>query len=274
MLDRPYIYVYNGDALADNATYLEVTVPTEGDSDFHLRRGAGINTVCRQFMARNAIRYQLFGRQINVGGPGDYPLVPELVYPAASFISMDLINTLRSNNPYPGVPGSIPNYWSQIAFQGVRRYQGGALPRTGYPYYERPYTLTTAIVVAWAGRAPAAFQQLTVGQTFVVPVQDYDFELFKMSFLIQVAQAPVPVPSVDKVKMTLYDVEGRQMMSAPVVDELLNDISVNYNSVYPVPPVLYPVGSQIKFDIWSLLIDTEIPATLEVNFHGKWRLPK
>jgi hypothetical protein len=59
-----------------------------------------------------------------------------------------------------------------------------------------------------------------------------------------------------------------------VVDELLNDISVNYNSVYPAPPVLYPVGSQIKFDIWSLLIDTEIPATLEINFHGKWRLPK
>jgi hypothetical protein len=43
-----------------------------------------------------------------------------------------------------------------------------------------------------------------------------------------------------------------------------------------VPPIVYPVGSQIKLDLWSmyLLNDPLFPYRVELTFFGAQRIPR
>jgi hypothetical protein len=168
-------------------------------------------------------------------------------------------------------------YFSQLAFQGVRRFPASTPRETAYRYYEKPYAWSSNIVVNWSGRLAPGETVMAAGQQFNVPVQDYDFVFHYLALTEQLVGLAPPFnaiqPCNQSIKLMLYDVDRNQLMSAPVCDFLLGYGSRNYNSLFPVPPLVYPAGSQILFDIHSLLRITTLPCNLQITFFGTRRMP-
>jgi hypothetical protein len=268
-VDRPFIYVFDADALTDGLSYNNLQVPVLADSTFFLRRVSGLPAVASRIQIRNHRGQQLFSAPSQI--PLDYPLAPELEYEPGSAISFDLVSVLRGNNAY-GVPGSVPNYYSQLCFQGIRRFSQAAELETPYRYYQVPQIITAQAALTWTGRIAPAYTIPAESRRFFVQVTDYDFELYRMSAVRQ-APAGAWVPSVLDAKIMLYDAVGNRLMSAPVVDGFLNSCVANFNSEFPIPPLLYPVGSNITFDVTSLLVAANVPMTINVAFQGVWRKP-
>ena len=206
-----------------------------------------------------------------VGFPRDYVVMPEIVYPPDSQIGFDLDVVVRANNAYI-VPGSIPNYFAQLGFFGVRRFWGQRASITDYRYHSRPYTITTEATVSWAGRVAPAYQVLENPRQFTVLVDSRDFELQAIHAMIQLPAGDI-IPANGHVKLTLYDQNQQAMSTDPVVDSYLSDCNADYNSVFPVPTMLYKANSLIRYDVTSLLLDTQVPATLTLHFIGAWRFP-
>lgn len=264
--DVPFIYAYDADALTDGLDYADLNVHVQ-DSEF----------ICRKIMGRPLVAGQMryydergWSRSSGVFRMlGEHLILPEITFPRDGQIRFDLNAVARQGWTYTA-PGSTPNYYSQLAFQGVRRYWDGPPERdSDYAYRRSAFSIQSAITVDWAGRIAPAYVQPTNPKQFTVPVQDVDFELTHISVLIAKGRGNiVPVQSVYAVKLLLYDNSGMALSNVPVLDQWLAWNSSTYNSCFPVPSVLYPANSQIKFDVTSLLLDTEIPATLTLVFHG------
>jgi hypothetical protein len=272
-MDRPFIYVFDADALVDGANYNDLTVPLHMDSEFRLRRIAGrpaVNAAGGLIQVRGDGRRQLFSAPSHI--PPDQAVVPELVYAPGSAITIDLTNVLRANNATTGTPV----YWSQLCFQGVRRFAGPEMKarETTYRYQEKPFAIVVDMQVTWSGRLFPGELVVAGGRQFNAPVQDYDFELYYIALTEQlVGVGPAVQPSNQSIKLMLYDVDGNQLMSAPVCDFFLGAGSRGYNSLFPIPPLVYPAGSQILFDIHSLLANASLPMNLELAFCGVRRMP-
>jgi hypothetical protein len=147
-------------------------------------------------------------------------------------------------------------------------------PDTTYRYTEKPFAIVNDIQVTWSGRLFPGETVMAGGRQFSVPVQDYDFELYYITMIEQlVGVGPAVQPSNQSIKLMLYDVDGNQLMSAPVCDFFLGAGSRNYNSLFPIPPLVYPAGSQILFDVHSLLANASLPMNLEMAFCGVRRMP-
>jgi len=267
--DLPFVYAFDADALTDGTSYNNLSVPLLAGTDFLLRRVAGRQTCASTMRFRGADGAVRQSRLFAM--PRDYVVAPDLLYPPDSQINLDLGTVLRGNWPYL-VPGSVPNYWSQIAFQGVRRYYNREAPESTYRYYTKPHSITYDFNITWAGRIAPAYQVMDDPRQFNVQVDNYDFELHRITCTItKFGGTLTPVDAA--FKMRLYDAWGVALMNAPIVDVLLMENTAFYNSCFPVPTLLYPASSIIKFDIQSLLIDTEVPAALTIEFHGVQRFP-
>lgn len=273
--DLPFFYVSDADGATDGMNYNDVPVELINNSDFHLRRICGVNNVVNpngtgKFRFRDANRQNLIQTPISM--MNDYPLVPEVVYPPVAQISYDIVNVLRARNIYT-MPGP-PNFYSQIAFQGCRRFYGVPTPDSNYRYYERPYTIRMDFTVNQAGHVAPAYTAQTGLQQFTVLVDNWDFEMQNMVVLIDTTGGrSAPVLSQNKLKLVLYTHQQQAMMTAPVLDSYLSSGGLAYNSCFPVPTVLYPSNSIIRVDVQSLLIDNEVPASVTILFNGLWRFP-
>lgn len=273
-MDRPFIYVYDADALVNGANYNELMVPLHEDSQFLLRRIAGRPVVTAAAAAGGRIQVRSDERKQLFAGPSailsDQAVVPELSYAGGSAITFDLTNVLRAGNLTTGTPV----YFSQLCFQGVRRFSSTTVPekRTAYRYQEKPFAIVTDLVVNWSGRLFPGELVMDGPRQFNAQVQDYDFELYYLT-LTQQRFGGAVLPCDQSIKLMLYDADGNQLMSAPVCDFFLSANGVGYNSLFPVPPLLYPAGSQILFDIMSLLPNVLQPMALEIAFCGVRRMP-
>lgn len=271
--DLPFIYVADADGLTDGRSYFGNALPLDAGSEFRLRRIAGRNLVCAQSLYRDA---KGFNRSNAVfAAPPDYVVAPEMVYPPGGQIGYDLINVNRANWPY-AVGGSVPNYYSQIALQGVKRYWEVGHPyKTPYRYFNKPYTISQQFTLAVAGRMAPAYVTRTSPIRVTARVDDYDFELqyIIISLILTGAQRVTPVLANANLKLTLYAPGEVALSNAPVVDFFLNGNQALYNSTFPTPYVLYPASGQIIMDVVSLLLDTQVPATVWVDFVGAWRFP-
>lgn len=268
--DLPFFYVFDADGLTDGLSYQNAQVPLINNSEFILRRIAGLNLVASKFryydqrqQARSSATFRMLP---------DYPVVPEMHYSPDAQIRIDLETVARASWAY-AAGGSTPNYYSQIAFQGVRRFYGMKGAETQYPFFSKPYSYRTELTIDWTGRIAPAYQQLNNLKTFQLNIDNYDFELESIGFFIQKNGESVPTPSYGAFKMTLYDATQQQLSTAPVVDFFYTPNTAYYNSAFPAPTTVYPAGSIIRFDIQSLLIESEVPATLIVMFNGNSRFP-
>lgn len=266
----PYIYAFDADNLTDGNNYDYLQIGIQPDSSFSVRRISGLQTLASKIQIRDANQRQLF--QSMAAMQYDWPMVPELVYPKDSQITFDVQTVLKSSNAY-ATGGSTPNYWSQLIFQGVRVFDQLGVLQTQYRYYDAPGGYQLECALTETGRLAPVYTAPNAPLRFRQPIPDYDFVLNRISLTIATADEPTVVPAAGKVKLMLYDPNSRQMMNVPITDIFLNSSVTGYNSVFPVPPVLYPAGSEIVVDVTSLLIEAEVPATLYIHFNGVWRRP-
>jgi hypothetical protein len=283
-VDDFFAYVYDADNLPDLGNYRDVPVTIEADSDFVLRKIDGMGTVLAaapgtvragQFLLKDANggRVSESERYAQIGpGIDTTAIVPERTYPRQGAIRFDLLNVQKQLYFTPGPPFlTVPA--AQFIFTGVKRYAGSEKQST-YKYRLLPYSYTIRFFIDWdvyayiagvpAGRSPA--------QQFYIPVNDLDFELWGLVD----EGAPIGAgPPASHAKLQLYDSARRQRFSNPVLVDYFA-----YNSPLSVgnaiaPPILYPVGSQIKFDLYSMMFTTEpaFPLEREWTFFGAQRVP-
>lgn len=273
MLSKPYIYVFDGDtagpsggALTNGQSYDNLGVPINTTADrFILSRVAGVSTVAAQSRLWTPQRNQLSN---NLLYPvPDQVIIPSLSYPNGSVLRVDLGAVSLGNNDY-GVLGSVPNYWSQIAFQGQLEY--GQLRQPRQASKTQQYTLVGEFTISNTGRVAGAYQLPNAPTRFSIPVDIADFELYHIKAFIQTSGGSWQ-PADRHIKATFYDSAKEAMSSAPVVDSYWNGSSVYFNSAFPVPGVVFPVTSTIDIDVYSLLIASQVPASLKLCFVGAWR---
>ena len=267
--DQPWIYVYDGDALTNGQDYLCIQVPVN-DADFHLRRVAGRPTIAGKIQLRRDAA-PFFATDSGVVMPPDWVIVPEKVFKVGSAISIDLFTVLKAQNADQAETIQYP----QLVFQGVRRWPGPQkypMPAT-YKYKEKFWSYEVDVTIDWDGGLDPQPHR------FFQDVQDYDFELRRITAVTKTkGQSDVFWTPWGEWKMMLFDQNRNQLMSAPVMDYFLLDNNDgipgfnDYNSVFPIPAVLYPTGSQIMFELTSLILGSDLDATYQLRFEGARRV--
>lgn len=263
-LDFPYFYVFDATQLVNGQTYLNLPIQIQGDADFVCRRVTGIRTV----LPANGL-YQIYS-----GGGGQWfqapcyassasrTALPERIYPYDSAITFDLYNVLRATGP-----ASLLTPAAYLAFQGVKRFRVPVSPGipsgiTPYRYREAKYTYQATIAVPPAGGAPSVF---------TVELHNRDFELERIS--ITNTATGVALATIDFLIM-LQDSNGHNFSNIPLNPDFLNNAFARWpvvKSVFPVPPVVYPAGGAIRFEITSLLFPAG--AQYDFSFDGIERVP-
>lgn len=287
-MDFPFCYVFDASILTDGSNAQNLIVQTQGDSDFILRHIAGI-PLCIATAAsggrwgyRNASQTYANGNPANgiVAFP-NWTVVPEKYYKANEQIAFDLYDVLRASTV--ATEGAI--YKSFIGFFGVKRYQSGmghATSITTYPYREFPQTYTYTSPNATAPGLTINWGHFTAGgaveapRTYWVQMDNYDFELLGISVSSQVGGGSL---TTNDFQITLYDPSKFAFSNLPVNQRFINrgkptaQTQPPDGGAFPVPSVVYPAGSQIQFDITSLLPLASTPLTYNIDFQGIWRLP-
>lgn len=297
--ETPYIYAKNyfqnytsavGPA-ATNGTLNDV-ITSDGDSDFFARRVYGVYN----FYDNNQALFVSSQGQ-NVGFVQDFPLAPEKLYPLGASIPIQL---LIAGGAYPNpilltYPGGTTAFVgvTPTLFQGVKRWKGKPNTNPNYKFYEKQYTYCynagQGFALNWTYLiAPYTSFIVAPSRSFYMPILDYDFELWAIE--VSGDYNNQSIPNFNGYMMKLYDANGYALMK-----DFIHYRQLSYNSGYngtkgtpagpgenlqyqpncfPVPPVVYPRGSNLQFDILSLLdTNTEAPGTQYINFRGVRRIP-
>lgn len=281
-VQTPYIYVFDATQLADGGNFDQLSLRVRGDSDFLLRSIVGIPSVTVSgFNLYTAGLATVFSNPVITSAVANsngnrWVIGPELLYPANSDFKIDLLNVARTFNT-DGVQNVFTSY---IYFQGVRMYNAdrGWTPDsypTTYKYVEREFSYSFPLLVNFrATTAGANGSPATEARTFVQPVRNYEFELHE----IRVTNASDGTPlTTNDFQILLFDPTGQSQLSdVPVNINAINAKSGNgFESVFPVPPMVYPIDGRIKFQIQSLIpfADATFPRNYNVQFVGVERIP-
>jgi hypothetical protein len=293
-VDDFFGYVFDADNLPDGADYHGNVVPIEADSDFVLRKIDGMGTILKGVAGVNGQWWlkdaggahvsaaPIFCQNMAIAPPlpayDSEAVLPERTYPASGAIRFDLL-AVKKQLYVSGGPPFLTVPAAQFIFTGVKRYPG-SVKDSAYRYRLLPYSYTIRFLIDWdvytyipphvpSGRTPA--------QQFYISINDLDFELWGV---VDEGAPPGAAPPASHAKVQLYDAAGRARYSRPVLADWFA-----YNSPYSVgnpiaPGILYPVGSQIKFDLYSMMFGPPPPFTepgfpleREWTFFGVQRVP-
>lgn len=262
MIQSPYIYVYDGSGLTDGQSYQRLHLEMrDGNNAFALRRIAGLNTLATSMnlYAPGTSQKRLFARAARIGN--NHLVAPELVFDGRQSFVFDLNTVNRS------VTACGTNiYTSFLAFQGVRTLDGDA-PRQ---YSKaRPFTLSYSLTVDWYRYVSLPAAAIERPRRFAIPIDTHDFELHR----IRIRNADGTAVATNFFQILLYDALDRPLSNAPLLQSFVNNLASGYNSVFPVPPVLYPVRRDLRFDITSLICNTDVtfPKSYTISFEGVQR---
>jgi len=287
--DFPFTYVFDATGLTDGININNLSKSMQGDSDFILRHVVGADTVVDT--PANGGKIQLYNgskskmTQAAIIAPKSFPIVPEKRYRYNEEISFDLVKTLRSFNAC----GGTPIFTSYIGFRGVKRFAGNPGYRYGatpYAWREVPQVYTIDITVNFARFASGT--NVNPPQRFVVPLDNYDFELFQTlvsqpgTLLAGGGTASAVGLTTNDFGITLYDGQGSHGHQLSDLPQPVLWVSGSkptaatqqrYQAVVPVPPLVYPAAGQIVFDVTSFLCSTSLPQNYNIAFYGVWRVP-
>jgi hypothetical protein len=284
MVDIPYFWVFDGRSLT-NGTSPSGNIINITDADFYLRSVVGMATVASRWLYYNPSESQAMGLGVEHGAGGTpllvnannrWTVVPEKFFPVQSMIRFDLQNVVKAVN-------EDGNEISFIGWQGIKRVPKGqwdwGIYQSDYVYYEHPYSYELDVTINFffdAGAAPRRFS---------IPITEYDFELQK----ICVHAIPVVeedggngnggLPQslgLDPFLFLLFDPTGyRALASQPHPARWVNyfENTLNFQSVFPVPTYVYPFGSNIEFELTSLLNAAGGNQSYQFSFQGVRRVP-
>lgn len=257
--DVPFVYVFDGNGLTPGDSPENLIVSIQ-DDDFLLRSVAGLNQV--------AGTWQFFDDTQSLRMSGFWPtsnrwsIVPEIKFNAQSQIRFNLGTVALAAN-------AAGNDIGIVGFQGVKRTVKGKFGwveyESGYNYWERPYTYRLPVDVNYFLDNGAAPRQ------FGIEVTDADFELQAIS----IVRRDTPGALIaDPFWITLFDPSGYNRLSdKPCSPRWFNYLQAGWGSAFPTPTMVYPVQSQIKVEIASLLNAAGGNQTFDINFIGVERMP-
>jgi hypothetical protein len=139
-----------------------------------------------------------------------------------------------------------------------------------------PYVDDKAALVAYLNAIPAVAALVIVTQA-----GGGGFQAEPITFLTGGGGSPGGVsPYASPFKITLYDAAWRSRSSIPLLAELIctnlnsaSPPSTAPNNAWPCPPLLYPVNSVIRFDIYSLIPNGDaLPVAITLLFDGVRRI--
>lgn len=265
IVEFPYIYVFDGTGLTNGTSPTNNNMSITADADFYLRRVFGAPAIAAKIQIR-----QPYGKQYQSNleaFPADYPIVREIKFAADSSIQFDLGTVAKLVN------GAVP--LAYMGFQGAKRMLLSAIPYdTPYAFKRLPVTHQYSLTLDWAYSAtiPTRMQTLLLN--------NYDFELHCIR-IINTATNTAENGSYS-FAMLLYDAFGNQTSNLPVMNEWINQAlrgatstlaggSSRLSPCFPVPPLIYPRNSMIRFDIQSLLAAGS--KSIQIQFCGFDRYP-
>ena len=243
--DVPFIYLFDGNDLTNGQDYVNrLSVRVDGDSQFILRRIAGVSSIAEFFSYRNNSGSYVWMPPVStLGQQADISVGPEKVYLPNANIRFDLLTVAKA----VAVSGGS-DFLGYMAFQGVKRFPWDVEPAPcAYRLRSYEYVLNVPAVDWVRGEY----------RRFTVKIENTgDFELHAIH---QVNATNVPDTRVGVFNYLLYDPHRWQMMSAPVPDSLIVD-QINgilttdpspMPGVFPCPGMLYPRTSQITVDLYA-----------------------
>ena len=287
-LDFPFIYVFDGTALTDGNTYFNLALAQQGDSDFVLRRIVGLDTILDtpanggKWNYKNASgSYANASQASGIARVPNWPVLPEKFYPFNAQFGFDLFKVLRSNNPGSAC-GAAPAFNSFIGFQGVKRFpksRGYNRQVTQYKYKEQRYSYEYALTVATGHWTTNTSGVATPAARQVIPLDNYDFELLGISISASTTPGATGTLQTNDFQVMLYDPNMHQLSNLPLNQGWINRgkptpaAAPPYQSIFPVPSIVWPAGGNIVFDVTSMLCAADAPKTYNVSFEGIWRIP-
>lgn len=277
--DFPFTYVFDATGLTDGINIDNLSKPMQGDSDFILRQIVGLDTVVNtpasggKVQIYNASKSKMTSAAIIA--PASMGILPEKLYRYNEEITFDLVNTLRASTAC----GGTPIFTSYIGFRGVKRFHGNpgyGKGQTPYAWREVPQAYEIDITINFAAYSGGTVRNPP--QRFTIGLDNYDFELFRV-----LVSQPGPTSAVglttNDFAVTLYDSQMHELSDLPMpvlmvsASKPTRATQQKYQAVVPVPPLVYPAGGQIVFDVTSLLCSTSLPQSYNIAFQGVWRVP-
>lgn len=277
--DLPFMWVYDANSLTNGNNYPNQFVYILGGyGRFILRRIVGMDLVfstaaaAQQIQVKDASGNYIQSSPVVLGGlPGDWPIAPEIEYPETGKIGFDLFDIQKFS---PGSQGSIINY-AYLGFHGVRRLPGVSPLVAAGNFKPKTFTYTQNVTVTQPafGTGGGQTPPLAVYQK----VNDYDFELHQILIWDTTHQN-----DLFDLLLLLYDSNKNITSNIPAPLDFFNGLPVtgippqgfsDYGNGALVPPLFYPVNSQIRLDIFSRSTLANVPRNLAIQLVGRQRIP-
>lgn len=270
--DQPFIYVFNADNTPETggaADPVSLSKALQGDFPFFLRRVTGMRNLTPDFkMYRAGGQAYMMSDYIRFTADGNsFVVCPEEPYPLAGFIRFDCLG-IRKNGPGADSTANFRQF--QLCFQGVKRKPipagwNGFPILTPYKYKLVPFTYINSVTLtAKLATSPAVISS--------VAIDDYDFELYRITQTVSGLNVP------GTCSLVLKDYAGNATSDDRVPDSALCDFAyaeAHYASpsIFPVPALVYPKGSQLNMDVFSSTYNSTLTETIQFAFHGARRIP-
>ena len=263
-VDTPYIYCYDATGLTDGQSYQRLSLPLEGDTQFLLRRIAGLNTVATAMRLYDGDGQPTSNAPMRVGA--QWPM-PEIAYgrTGSGEILFDLQTVARSS-----IACGTTIYTSHLYFQGVKRRRATFTQGVAGVWSPTPWTYVQPVTVDWYRYITGAIVEPP--RRIMLAINDYDFSLRQLRLVNTTDGGAFTAPTI---QLRLYDADGRALSSAPVNQNTINS-AVDATACFPVPEVQYPFGSTLQFDVVSNICNTDpsFPKTVRIELIGYRRIPK
>ena len=259
--EQPFIYAYSPqrEGLSATISYDNLEVSTDRNGgQFILRRIANSNNACNSFRVQGRNARYLTNNFI--ASQPDWVCVPQQVYQPGDSILFDLqsVQSAGAGN--------------QLCFQGVRRFQNRINPLPGPPitggkYYERFYQYAADINLV----VPASSAPESVSQIVSLEVRNAPFVLRR----ILIVNTDTGAPGTAGLSLIFKDSNQCNLMNIPIFDSVLAYNSQSNLSVFPVPELIYPIGSELYVTAYNASGTTEaiVNINAQIIFDGAWMLP-
>lgn len=269
ILEFPYMYLFDGTGLTDATNPTGNTVAINSDADFMLRRIVGLPTTASTLRLYDSSGSHWFQDKLTRMSD-NYVFPREIAYPAGGVIRFDLGTVLRSTIAC----GENPIYTSYIGFQGVKRLLT-TVPqyKTPFPYKRLPYEYTYPLTLNWYYYVSGTTKSNPRVQ--YLAINNYDFELHAIRVYLANSSR---LDTVGYFQIQLFDAYQQQLSNMPIPDRYVDEnetqsTTIPYNNVFPVPPLVYPANSTMRFDIRSMLCEGGDTYNIIIKFIGMQRYP-
>lgn len=289
--DLPFLYVNTFDSASigklDNITQQMVI-----NQPFHLRRAIWMASM-QPDRLNNWSSLQVYdrnGRSLTgpLGQPdfapseplpGHIMLINEFVFaPESVYMPGDTIRYDMSAYP---VSLLSPAPLRPIVFQGVHRFPEpiNAPPVRKGNYFERPYQYSLTVSLTVAGDAA----YMSAQQNYSIEIRDYDFEVRRILIVDQSKSQSDLTTGTEGYStggMFAYTIQNpysQALSNAPVPDWALAANTRFFSNCFPVPGLIYPIGSLIRVQATNIWAQDGDPATRtctqQLIFDGVQRFP-